>query len=217
MCTFDHGEAKFAKKVAAFGGTFIGLPCALSEKEVLEKATRKNVVPFRIQQDLMQYELLVALRAFKPEVVVADFMALAALEVSGELDVPLVINLPGPMKMMKELLGVRDLSRPTSFLGVMTATTPLSGPSIAETLHLADLHKCGPIVRKATMRALVCVNSFFGLEPPDLMPPSAVMTGPLSTAGAGAATPESLATTHPQLHAFLEGASQVAYAHSSIA
>ena len=207
LITFAFGEAKYAKKTAAFGGEFVGLPCPLSEKEILDKAVADGTVPFPLQRDYMIDNLRTALQRFQPDVIVSDFVTLAPMEVSEELGVPLVLNVPGPLAMAKTIVGVPDFTSGFSMLGLTTFYTPFSGPALAETLHLAGLHKVSRVLRKHVMRSLVAVNSFFGLEPADLLPPNVQVTGPLDRPPKAA----QLAQTHPELHAFLERATQVVY------
>ena len=207
LITFAFGEAKYAKKTAAYGGEFVGLSCPLSEKEILDRAVADATVPFCLQRDLMIDNLRPAMQRFRPDIVVADFMTFAAMELSEELGVPLVLNVPGPMSLAKTVVGVPDFTSPFSILGLTTFRTPFSGPALAETLHLGGLHKVSPIIRKHVPRSLVAINSFFGLEPADLLPPNVHVTGPLDPPPKAA----QLAQTHPELHDFLERATQVVY------
>lgn len=46
----------------------------------------------------------------KPDVVMTDFATIAGATVAEEMDIPLVINLPGPLSMLRTFCGMVDTS-----------------------------------------------------------------------------------------------------------
>lgn len=206
VLTFAFGSDKFQKKVEIFG-SFVGLPCAYTEQEILAKAGKDGVIPFNMQAELMKAPLRSALRTFKPDIIVTDFMTFAPMEVAEEMDVPLVINCPAPMETVRKMMRAPNMMDAWNFMGCFTSMTPMDQIVLAETFHLAGVEKCLPVFRKHSMRALVAINSFYGFEPVSLAPPFVAVTGPLALQ----ATPGEFTTTHPELHAFLEQATRVVY------
>lgn len=205
--TFAFGAGKYEKKVQNFGGEFVGLPCKHTEVEMFAIAKERDQFPMVFMHELMKPELTKALKGKKLDIVLADFTTLAAFEVAEEMNVPLVMNLPGPLQLAKEMLGAPDMTKPFSFAGFHLFVTPFSMPSVATIFNISDLGTFRGIFRKYITRSLVLCNSFLGMEVPQPIPTHVLLTGPLN----GAEEPKPLAETHPELEAFMKSSVEAGF------
>eukprot|EP00440_Ansanella_granifera_P062586 gb/GFBE01067862.1/.p1 GENE.gb/GFBE01067862.1/~~gb/GFBE01067862.1/.p1 ORF type:complete len:471 (+),score=112.15 gb/GFBE01067862.1/:1-1413(+) len=200
--TFAFGAGKYEQKIQKFGGEFVGLPCAHAEEDLFRIAEEQKKVPMLPMRDLMKPPLLAAMQGRKFDIMVADFAAIAGMEAAEEMNIPLVINLPGPMMLGRDLLGALDYNSMVSFGGLHLFMTPFSVPALGRTFNVDGLNIFASTLTKHMTRSLVLVNSFFGMEKPVPLPPNVHLTGPL----AKNAQLQPLASTHPDLHAFMENA-----------
>lgn len=187
----EEGRAKYAENVGMFNGVFMGLPCEKSERQFLDEAEKQGVVPFNSMREHMSQSLMDAMREWGPDVIVTDGMTLAPMDVSEALGVPLVVNVPGPVWQVQQGLqsGFSD-----------------AGPYHVDAATFRD--HIAPRFRKCYARALIAVNSFFGLEPPCAVMPYVAVTGTLAT---DAVPPEISPMHYGSLLTFLDSATQVVF------
>lgn len=58
--------------------------------------------------------------------VMTDFATLAGADIAEEMDIPLLINLPGPLSMLRVFVGMVDTSTGFNFLGLHIARQRLN-------------------------------------------------------------------------------------------
>lgn len=207
VITFEFGSKKFAAKVQSAGAAFVGLPCETTEEELLQTAAQLNEVPFFELARRMRPGLEKELKTHRPDVVVADFVTFAAQDIALELGIRLVVNVPGPLRNMHSFMSAPDLEEMTRlgpFLITYTKFSPLHAPALINYKRLGNFSEK---LQQNLPRALVLVNSFFGLDEPCLLPPQVVPTGALFKLPPSTG----LAATHPDLHAFLQKSTSVVY------
>jgi UDP:flavonoid glycosyltransferase YjiC (YdhE family) len=211
VITFAFGARKFQERTEEFG-TFVGLPSEMSQKEIIDTAVKKGVVPFGMHRDLMYLPLSAELQRSRPDVIVSDQCTLAAMGLATELGIHLVINVAGPYEFYQS--AVRAPFPETAMYipgGLSLAYTPLKQIMIPDLLGLAEVREFTQSVADAVIKAkpLILVNSFFGLETAQPLEPYVVFTGPLFSPIREPGT--ALAQSNPKLSSFLDEATQVVY------
>merc|ERR1719443_1385970 len=101
------------------------------------------------------------------------------------------MNVPGPYGMLPKM---KTLSNPV-FNWLIRTFGPLPSPVVK---------LLGEVVAPALQKTVVTVNSAWGLDIPQPVPPNVVLTGPLIPRGE--ATKQLSAEEHPELMAFIEKA-----------
>eukprot|EP00929_Paragymnodinium_shiwhaense_P030683 TRINITY_DN17349_c0_g1_i1.p1 TRINITY_DN17349_c0_g1~~TRINITY_DN17349_c0_g1_i1.p1 ORF type:complete len:478 (-),score=105.48 TRINITY_DN17349_c0_g1_i1:279-1712(-) len=199
---------KFEKKVTAFGAEFVSLPSKVTYEDLEEQTHAKGRDPFKPCLDLMIEPLRRHFMEQRPDVIVTDVVTLAPMVLSEELGIPLVMNVPLPMSLFRNLITAPDLSRPVFlFFGIVAHSTPVSPIFFAEKANFAGIQDWVPIVRRHTARSLVAINTFSPLEKTGLLPPCVALTGPLENSEQAAVLP----ADQQDLHAFLAKAEKVIY------
>ena len=146
-----------------------------------------------------------AWRQQRPDLVVVDVICSAGLRAARELGLPLVINVPGPMEVLRHFGRLPDPSTAITVMGVTLMGIQWS-PLRVLTHFPTPLAMFSEAIRSTADSSLVLVNSFRGLEPPGLIPHNWILTGPLLLP-----SDELLAgmeASHPELTAWMDEAAQ---------
>ena len=130
-----------------------------------------------------------------------------------EMNIPLVINIPGPLTGAHVFMGMADPSTAVNFLGLHIARQRLSIMALARFLNLKSFRTLGSKMRHHVGRgAIVLVQTVWGLDQTTPVYPNIVVTGPVLPPAADLR--EKLAKDHGELYKFLrasEGGAGVVY------
>jgi hypothetical protein len=211
LYSVDAFEEKLAPLVQAAGGVYRPIPTDyghLSAREA-ENMVLPGGAPGRRLTDLVdemgQYLIQSWQRddGARPDVAVVDFLTASGVTASQAASVPLVLNLPGPVDMLRQILCLPDPSSAVTVLGFTVITHRFSA--------LRLLSRLAPVFRSLLSglyavadRCPILVNSFRGFEKPGLLPHNWILTGPLSQPPAELL--DELRTRCPNLHEWMEAA-----------
>uniref|UniRef100_A0A7S1WJ71 UDP-glycosyltransferases domain-containing protein n=1 Tax=Alexandrium catenella TaxID=2925 RepID=A0A7S1WJ71_ALECA len=170
---------KVAKGCADAGCSFVGLAegVGLADSGSCEAADLSDrgmmVTMFQYYSDEMKGPLRDFLAAERPDMVVADFTTPCAWEVADELGIPVLLNVPGPLALFKDLSWTMMA---TMYVRLRRAV----GRSEAE-LTMALFGKIDML-----LKSRICLfHTFFGLEPAQRVPPNYIITGSTAPRSAG--------------------------------
>mmetsp|Transcript_31949 Transcript_31949/g.57290 ORF Transcript_31949/g.57290 Transcript_31949/m.57290 type:complete len:505 (-) Transcript_31949:350-1864(-) len=202
--TTDFGANEFEKKVHQVGAEIVSLDMkGKTEQDLKLQAKAEKRTSFLILQELMSTPLRRSFMTELPDVVVSDFATLAGMDVAADLGIPLVINLPGPLALFREVMGMSDVATAFSFCGFHFSRTRLTLFSL---LFWANTNKMGTwsmhIRRHVAEGAVVLVQTIWALDQPAPLFPNVVVTGPVLPPAADLR--QKLAEEHPELHQFLQ-------------
>jgi len=100
--------------------------------------------------------------AHKPDFMLVDFTSFAGIDVCIELDIPYVMNLPGPVAIAVDLQALDSW-----WVQQVVA--------IAAGTHMA---KTATAIQARMKRSVVLVHSFWGIDKPCMLPPNIMACGP---------------------------------------
>eukprot|EP00439_Symbiodinium_sp_Y106_P062812 s482_g9.t1 len=167
----DCAREKFAKGCEAAGCEFVGLargipgsePCSAKQETPILSLIR--AVRGHYDQ-AMREEFRSWLQSEQPDVVVADMVTLAAVAPARDCGVPVILNVPGPLELFKNMS--------ISLVLMLCTMSFLNTRSFTDTrIMLQVIFDLMP----AFNSQLCLVNSFFGLDAAWPVPPNIVMTG----------------------------------------
>ncbi|CAE7877977.1 UGAT, partial [Symbiodinium microadriaticum] len=195
--------AEFEKKVAQTGASIVGLDMGGADADSLEKKAREQKrILFLLLQELMTSPLEKELLLDRPDVVMTDFATLAGCAVAQKLGIPLLVNLPGPISLLRVFLGMVDTTTAVNFLGLHIARQRLSPMSFAGWMNFDQMGEWAARFRTFVANgAVVLVQTVWGLDQPTPLPPNVVVTGPVLPPAHDLR--QKLASEHPKLHDFL--------------
>ena len=102
--------------------------------------------------------------------VMTDFQTLAGADIAEEMDIPLVINLPGPLSMLRVLLGMVDPSTGFNFLGLHIARQRLNTFTLGLWMNIMSFNSWGAKLRHHVSRGPEPANQTLLLLPLLLAP-----------------------------------------------
>ncbi|CAE7438373.1 UGT2B14 [Symbiodinium natans] len=195
--------SEFEKKVTQTGATIVGLDMGGNTADDVDKTAKaKKKIIFLLLQELMSPPLERELTKDKPDAVLTDFATLAGCSVADKLDLPLLINLPGPISLLQAFVGMVDTSTAVNFLGLHIARQRLSTMRFIGWMNFNQMGQWGARVRAFIAKgAVVLVQTVWGLDQPTSLPPNVVVTGPVLPPAHDLR--KKLAADHPELHNFL--------------
>jgi len=172
LVTLDCAREKFAKGCEAAGCEFVGLargiPGSDAGSGLAAELTSKGLfgILFRHYDQAMREEFRSWLQSEQPDVVVADMVTLAAVAPARDCGVPVILNVPGPLELFKNMS--------ISLVLMLCTMSFLNTRSFTDTrIMLQVIFDLMP----AFNSQLCLVNSFFGLDAAWPVPPNIVMTG----------------------------------------
>ena len=136
--------------------------------------------------DAMRDEFRSWLQSEKPDVILADMVTLAAIEPAKECGIPVILNIPGPLELFKNLSPFMIATFSTiSFLhtrSIVDTRIMVQAQRVeirAEALSSLPHHSLQVMGKffSAFGHHLCLVNSFFGLDTAWPLPPNVIMTG----------------------------------------
>lgn len=201
----DYSKNEFETKIKQTGSEFVPLDMQGNTWEVIkEKSIRCGRVAFLEEEGIMLPALEKEFAKSKPDVVLSDFATFAGPAAAESFNIPLVINLPGPCKVLRWFLSTPDVSTGIKLFGFHLTRQRLSLESFAAEMNIQGFATWGSKLRHHVGKgAVVLVQSIWGLDEAAPMYPNTVMTGPvLPPAGDLRAR---LAKEHAELHQFLRG------------
>lgn len=141
--------------------------------------------------------------AERPCVLVGDIFSAAGYAAARKLGIPVVVNCPGSLAMLRDLVHQPDPSTAVT-IGGITVLRPAT--SVLRTISHAvePMRRWSKALKEASGRSLVLVNSFRGLEPQGLLPTNWILTGPLLSSSQQMLN--TMADSHPDLFQWMEGA-----------
>eukprot|EP00439_Symbiodinium_sp_Y106_P010623 s5114_g1.t1 len=195
--------AEFEKKVAQTASSIVGLDMGGVNADELEKKAREQKrIVFLLLQELMASPLEKELTMDRPDVVMTDFATLAGCAVAQKLGIPLLVNLPGPISLLRVFLGMVDTTTACNFLGLHIARQRLSPMGFAGWMNFDQMGEWAARLRTFIANgAVVLVQTVWGLDQPTPLPPNVVITGPVLPPAHDLR--QKLASEHPKLHDFL--------------
>eukprot|EP00438_Fugacium_kawagutii_P026905 Skav209551 [mRNA] locus=scaffold2497:375448:376896:+ [translate_table: standard] len=155
--------------------------------------------------DLEQMMLPVLEKKFaksKPDVVLTDFATLAGASAAEICGIPLLINVPGPLSMMRGFLGWPDASTTWKLFGFFMTRQRLNLMTFAASMNIARFGTFGRRMNHYLANgAVMLVHTVWGLDQTAPLFPNIVMTGPVLPPALDLR--EQLAKEHVELHQFL--------------
>jgi len=200
--TICDGVDKVKNKCDTLGVQLVEMDIGTNMASIIKE--NKNKLPFLVLAQKSKALLAAALSSYDPDIIVADFTDLAAQEYATERGITLVINWPGPISMLKEFMRPVAIDDGCAFGGLYVSQVKPSVISLAFVANFGDLRTMGDRLRPSVSRALVLVNSFWGLEKPTFLPPNVVPVGPIMPS----LPIPAFSVSHPELHDFLFKARQ---------
>eukprot|EP00746_Dinoflagellata_sp_MGD_P149848 gnl/MRDRNA2_/MRDRNA2_81837_c0_seq1.p1 gnl/MRDRNA2_/MRDRNA2_81837_c0~~gnl/MRDRNA2_/MRDRNA2_81837_c0_seq1.p1 ORF type:complete len:512 (-),score=106.44 gnl/MRDRNA2_/MRDRNA2_81837_c0_seq1:446-1981(-) len=199
----DFAAHKIKDRIEKIEAEFVPIPTGISEKEWNDFASNpaRNSNMFVPLFELMSEPTKEIVSRVKPDVIVADFATLAGMEAAQQLEVPLIINLPGPVKLASTILGLAD---PQSYFqagGIHIRCNYFSGFNFAMLMNVMRFGDWFGNALQHFANSKVLVHSFFGLEPPRDLPPNIKVVGPVAPSGEELG--KRFQTDHPQLYEWL--------------
>ena len=179
--TADYGKAEFEKKVKQTGSEIVLLDMqGHTADSIGQKRRNENRLTFLVLEEIMLPALRKEFTKSKPDVVVADFGTLAGAAIAEEMDIPLVLNLPGPLSLLRTLCGMVDTSTAFNFLGLHVARQRLDAMVFGKWMNMQHQAAWGEKLRHHVGRgAVVLVQTIWGLDITTPVYPNLVVTGPL--------------------------------------
>ena len=83
---------------------------------------------------------------------VTDFATLAGADIAEEMDIPSVINLPGPLSMLRVFVGMVDTSTGFNFLGLHIARQRLNTFTFGLWMNIKSFNSWGAKLRHHVSR-----------------------------------------------------------------
>lgn len=202
ILTCDFGAKAWYRHAQEVGAELVPICTGGVTEETVWKMCRAETRNFFV----LMYRLMLpsaasSLAAGRPDAVVVDFATLAGMDAAAELKVPLIINLPGPLSLLRNFMGLPDPSTQVSFLGLHFARTRLSAHGLLMWRNTMCMREWMLPLRRHLVDALLLVQTIWGLDPPQPVPPNVIVTGPLLPPAAD--MQQKLAKDHPELHRFL--------------
>ena len=120
------------------------------------------------------------------DVVLSDYTSVAGSMIADALHLPLVVNTPACLEMYETYSNTRFAfnSRTCACCGILCILEPILLSIRQLFVSWSQSGQLAKHVKKLPER-LVLINSFWGLEPPALLPPNVRLTGPLSKSDQG--------------------------------
>ena len=179
--TADYGKAEFEKKVKQTGSEIVLLDMqGHTADSITEQRKKENRMTFLVLEEIMLPALRIEFIKSKPDVVVADFAALAGATIAEEMDIPLVLNLPGPLSLLRTLCGMVDTSTAFNFLGLHVARQRLDAMVLGKWMNVQHQAAWAEKLRHHVGRgAVVLIQTIWGLDVTTPVYPNLVVTGPL--------------------------------------
>ncbi|CAE7200320.1 UGT2B23 [Symbiodinium natans] len=201
--TAEYGKDEFEKKVKQTGAEFVALDMqGKTEESITQEADKKGVFENLELSAVMLPALRQECAKSKPDVVLADFASAAGPVLAEEMDLPLLINLPGPLSVLQAFIGMADASTGFNFLGLHLERQRLSMPAFARWTNVFSFGTWGAQLHHHVGRgAIVLVQTIWGLDQTLPIYPNVVVTGPVLPPAANLR--EKLAREHVELHQFL--------------
>jgi len=179
-CTFvvaDYAGKDWKDKVAKAGCTLQLLQTGKAKSEM--EMNPGGLIPFLYVLKYTSQSARDVLARLRPDLVVADFCTFAAMEAAEELGIPLVINSPSPYGCIRDFAGFPSPGTTRSLGGVVWGFNKFKMIELAKLLGVQGLDAFSWYTAKHYPRAVVLVNSFWGIEPAQPTPSTIVMTGAL--------------------------------------
>eukprot|EP00931_Biecheleriopsis_adriatica_P114903 TRINITY_DN90780_c0_g1_i1.p1 TRINITY_DN90780_c0_g1~~TRINITY_DN90780_c0_g1_i1.p1 ORF type:complete len:503 (-),score=117.75 TRINITY_DN90780_c0_g1_i1:133-1608(-) len=195
LVSFAHAAKKVPKACEQMGCDFVGLAADVpGAGSGVGKASELQAQGLMIQMFQYLDEQLRAplkdfLQAEKPDVVVADFATPCAWEVADECGIPVVLNMPGLIGFCSTCL---DPSRASEMYWKYLRTSRAEADAVY--WFFSKIHK-------VATRTMCLVNSFWGLEAPQPLPPNFVLTGTTAPRPSGL---EAKQTSNPEFNTWLD-------------
>jgi len=201
--TADFAAQGFEKKVKQIKAELVPVDTKGMTDESLEEQSKiRDVLPYNILTEVMYDSLVRSFQESRPDVVVADFATVAAMDAAKALGIPLVINVPGPVSMLRDFLGLMDPSTHTSRFGFHFGRTTFSPFVLLRCVNLKGFGSWATSLREHVLDgALMLVQTIWGLDKPQPLPPNIVVTGPVLPPPLDLR--ERLAAEHKELYRFL--------------
>ena len=116
-----------------------------------------------------------------PDIVVSDFISCPGIIIANELKIPVVINVPGPLRMFLEfgLFELPDMSQASNCCGLICMKKSVKNGCLQ--FLLPKLMKLSvPTFRQSQNSKIWMFNSYFGLDKPICIPPNIKMIGAIN-------------------------------------
>jgi len=204
VCTSDFHEAKWKAHVERLGGKLLPIDTGGETSESWErKVEASGEIPFVPLNKLWKGPVRKLLASVdpKPDVIVADFGALAAMDLAQDSGISLVMNMPAPLTLVSSAFGIPDPGASCQCGGLFVGFSCFAGIKLAMALNLMGMNTMCRSLLKHLKHSVVLANTFVGVDPPRLLPPNLVVTGPLLPPAP--ALRERLRSGHPELSAWL--------------
>eukprot|EP00443_Scrippsiella_acuminata_P008812 CAMPEP_0115169124 /NCGR_PEP_ID=MMETSP0270-20121206/1108_1 /TAXON_ID=71861 /ORGANISM="Scrippsiella trochoidea, Strain CCMP3099" /LENGTH=505 /DNA_ID=CAMNT_0002581815 /DNA_START=33 /DNA_END=1549 /DNA_ORIENTATION=- len=204
ILTTDYAVAQFQKQVNQIGADIEPLDMrGETHASMHEKAEAQNSIPFMLFGEKMLQPVIQSLAKDRPQVVVSDFVTIAGMSGAEEsMAYLLVINFPGPLSMFRQLFDLMDSSTHVAAFGLHLARTRFSPFGLLVWANKRGFRTWALKFRHhISSGAVVLIQTIWGLDRPQPLPPNVVVTGPvLPPAGD---LRQRLAADHPDLYKFL--------------
>eukprot|EP00438_Fugacium_kawagutii_P004453 Skav232376 [mRNA] locus=scaffold1077:86180:88430:+ [translate_table: standard] len=201
--TEDFAKKDFEKKIKQTGseGVFLDMQGNTLE-DIKTEAKKRGSVLFLYMEEIMLPALEKEFAKGKPDVVLADFATLAGASASESFDIPLLINVPGPLRMMRAFLALPDATTGWKLFGFFMQRQRLNLETFAALINIQHFASMGRKLQHHVARgAVMLVHTIWGLDQPAPVFPNLVMTGPVLPPAVDLR--EQLAKEHVELHRFL--------------
>lgn len=198
-----EGSEKYKSKCGKLGVEYVGMDIGMTMAEIETKMHSQGKIHVVYAAEVSKPATDSALAAFKPDVIVSDWTNFASHDFAHEHDIPHVINWPGPLDLLKTMVAPPDFNTGRTFAGIYVARVRTTISGLVAYLNVKDVGKLAAKIRPSVGRSLTLVNSFYGFEKGELLPPYIKMVGPIAPP-----LPEKVdfGKTHPELDKFLADA-----------
>mmetsp|Transcript_7330 Transcript_7330/g.17920 ORF Transcript_7330/g.17920 Transcript_7330/m.17920 type:complete len:540 (-) Transcript_7330:125-1744(-) len=210
LVMLSSGAKDNEKKCKDLGIQLVELKTAedFDQEWALKSTVTTGKVPFPNVADHTRAPMMEALDAIQPDLVLSDFCCFASQEYAAMRNIPLVLNWPGPLNSVWDVLRpvINADSRNFYFAsgGLFVSYVRFNVFRGITFLNAADLGRfVNNIVRSINCgNSMVLMHSFYGLEKAHyLFHPNIVPVGPIEKLPS-TATPD-FSKSHPELHSFL--------------
>lgn len=201
--TAEYAKDEFEKKIKQTGSQFVPLDMQGNTADGISKrAEEAGRLAFLFLEEIMLPALRTEFSKSRPDVVMTDFATLAGADIAEEMDIPLLINLPGPLSMLRVFVGMVDTSTGFNFLGLHIARQRLNTFTFGIWMNIKSFKTWGAKLRHHVGRgAIVLVQTIWGLDQTSPLYPNMVVTGPVLPPATDLR--DRLARDHVDLHKFL--------------
>lgn len=165
-----------------YGFTMVYTNCGLTNEDAMKDPPNKcDGDPINIFLETWRPYVKESMKLVAPDIVVSDFFSVPGVYAAQELDIPVVINVPGPVAMFVDyaMFTLPDMGKASNCCGLICMRKTFGACFLQ--FILSKVQKLQyPIFTKGEFKHVWMFNSFFGVEPTRCIPPNIKMVGQIN-------------------------------------